>query len=66
MEKTATVEQTAKGILLIAIGSIEYLEMAKNLAMSIKHLEPEMPICLAHNYEYIDKTLFDFIVKVPY
>lgn len=65
MEKTATAVQTAKGILLIAIGSSEYLEMAKNLAMSIKHLEPEMPICLAHNYEYIDKTLFDFEVKVP-
>lgn len=57
--------QTAKGILLIAIGSTEYLEMAKNLAISIKHIEPEMPICLAHNYEYIDKTLFDYTVKVP-
>jgi hypothetical protein len=65
MEKTATAVQTAKGILLIAIGSNEYLEMAKNLAMSIKHLEPEMPICLAHNYNYIDKSLFDFEVKVP-
>lgn len=70
MEKTTTAEQTAKmdtskGILLIAIGSPEYLGMANNLAISIKNIEPTMPICLAHNYEYIDKSLFDFEVKVP-
>ena len=65
MVKITTVDKTAKGILLIAIGSNEYLEMAKNLAMSIKNTEPEMPICLAHNYEYIDKSLFDFTIKVP-
>ena len=49
-------DKTAKGILLIAIGSGEYLEMAKNLAMSIKHIEPEMPICLAHNFDEVDNT----------
>jgi hypothetical protein len=64
MEKTTTVEATAKGILLIAIGSTEYLEMAKNLAMSIKHVEPDMPICLAHNYDEIG-SLFDYDIKVP-
>ncbi len=66
MVKTITVEQTAtKGILLIAIGTTEYLEMAKNLAMSIKNVEPDMPIALAHNYGNIDSKLFDILIDVP-
>lgn len=60
MEKTVT-----KGILLIAIGNPEYLGMAKNLAMSIKHVEPTMSITLAHNYEDVDSTLFDNLIIVP-
>lgn len=57
-------EKTAKGILLIAIGATEYLEMAKNLAISIKHLEPDMPIALANNFGDIG-GLFDYDIKVP-
>ncbi len=67
MVKTIIVEQTAtKGILLIAIGTTEYLEMAKNLAMSIKNVEPDMPIALAHNYDKVDSTLFDILIDVPH
>lgn len=59
-------EQTAnKGILLIAIGNREYLEMAKNLAMSIKNVEPTMSIALAHNFDNVDSKLFDNLVVVP-
>jgi len=67
MEKTTTAELTAnKGILLIAIGSTEYLEMAKNLAMSIKNVEPTMQIALAHNFGTIESKLFDVLVDVPF
>jgi len=66
MAKTITVEEAAtKGILLIAIGSFEYLAMAENLAMSIKNVEPDMPIALAHNYNEVKSTLFDKLIKVP-
>lgn len=66
MVKTTTVAQTAtKGILLIAIGTTEYLEMAKNLAMSIKNVEPGMPIALAHNFDNVDSKLFDILIDVP-
>lgn len=54
-----------KGILLIAIGNYEYLRMAENLAMSIKNVEPEMPITLAHNYPLIESKIFDNLVVVP-
>lgn len=55
-----------KGILLIAIGHIDYLRMAENLAISLKHIESGIQICLAHNYsEEINKNLFDKEVIVP-
>ena len=67
MEKTTTAELTAnKGILLIAIGSTEYLEMAKNLAMSIKNVEPTMQIALAHNFGSIESKLFEILIDVPF
>lgn len=67
MEKITTAELTAnKGILLIAIGSTEYLEMAKNLAMSIKNVEPTMQIALAHNFGSIESKLFDLLIDVPF
>ena len=62
MDKT----NATKGILLIAIGSSEYLAMAKNLAMSIKNVEPTMQIALAHNFENVDSTLFDVLIEVPF
>ena len=67
MERTQTAAAVAdKGILLIAIGSTEYLRMAENLAMSIKHVEPTMQIALAHNYtENINPALFDYSIEVP-
>lgn len=61
MERVAT-----KGILLIAIGAKEYLHMAENLAISIKHVEHEMPITLAHNYDEVNSKFFDTLVKVPH
>ena len=67
MERTQTAAAAAdKGILLIAIGSTEYLRMAENLAMSIKHVEPTIQIALAHNYtETINPALFDYSIEVP-
>lgn len=62
MDKT----NATKGILLIAIGSSEYLAMAKNLAMSIKNVEPTMQIALAHNFENVESTLFDVLINVPF
>jgi len=67
MEKIITVDQAAtRGVLLIAIGDKEYLDMAKNLAMSIKNVEPEMQIALAHNYSNVDSKLFDILIDVPF
>ena len=66
MVKIIIVEETVDtGILLIAVGSLEYLEMAKNLAMSIQNVDPDTPIALAHNYNSVDSNLFDKYIKVP-
>lgn len=60
MEVTAN-----RGILLLAIGSFEYLSMAENLAMSIKDVEPDIKIALAHNYNEVNSKWFDKFIKVP-
>lgn len=42
--------KTDKGIILIALKHHYYGNMAFNMALSIKHTDPEMPVMLIHDY----------------
>lgn len=55
-----------KGVLLIAIGNRAYLDMAKTLAISLKVVDPEVKVALAHNYGEIDPgEMIDRLIHVP-
>lgn len=54
-----------KGILLIACGNEQYLKMAEVLAVSIKQVDKNAIIAVAHNFENIDKSIFDKSIKLP-
>lgn len=60
------------GILIIALGHPNYLKMAFNLAVSIKHNDPEAKICLVHDgnsleylFRYDITKYFDYLTKIP-
>lgn len=56
-----------KGIVLLAFGRRGYLNMAHNLAMSIKFYNPAINITLftENNYDPIDKDLYDSVRELP-
>lgn len=62
MNTTQTIV-SEEGYLVLAMGKQKYLDMARNLAMSLKLLDPHRPICLVHDSNLplrdIDSDLFD-------
>jgi hypothetical protein len=60
-----------RGILLLATGHPYYGRMAYNLAMSIKSIEPDFPICLIHSenslnhLSYPQRRFFDEMILLP-
>lgn len=60
-----------KGILIVAAQNPFYGRMAFNLALTIKAIEPEMPVCVLHNGRGLghlndrQKAVFDTIIELP-
>lgn len=53
-----------KGILLIALGHENYMNMAINLAASIKYNCSDIPIAVLHNGRLKERQLFDHIIEI--
>lgn len=60
---TSWTTDSEEGYLILAMGTRRYLDMARNLAMSLKLLDPSRPICLVHDSNMpllnTDADLFD-------
>jgi hypothetical protein len=60
-----------KGIVIIATGHCYYGRMAYNLAMSIKAIEPDFPICVIHSENSLNhlsahqRRFFDEMILLP-
>lgn len=60
----------ARGVLLVAFGGRSYYQLAANLAASLKHHDPALPVALAHDgglgflFEP-HQRLFDHLVPLP-
>lgn len=61
----------SKGILIIATGHCYYGRLAYNLSLSIKAIEPDLPICIVHSERSLNhlsahqKRFFDQMILLP-
>ncbi len=58
-----------QGYIILATGPVQYIEMAANLAASLKVMDPKRPVCLAHDAGAVlpepARALFDDMVALP-
>jgi len=69
MSDPAACNVSTEGYLILATGAPKYLEMARNLAASIRLMDPSRQICLVHDedarFGADDQAFFDRCVMLP-
>jgi hypothetical protein len=68
-QEQATQSPRTQGYLVMALGPVAYIEMAANLAASIRVMDPKRPVCIVHDEDAVIppalRRFFDQAVALP-